>query len=122
MFGLVRCPLLAVTTAFAALVWRRKLIVACDPGDSGAPFEGAYVLLFLGPVITVAAFVVVTTTYGAISALVGSRGVVLAVAVSLIVAVVVAYVAVVWTHDPIDNAHCPGGVPLWWPSWLPLGR
>ncbi len=116
--GLLICPALSFAAAYAGVALRYKVIGACRADT--APGEGWYVLFFLGPVITIVAFVVIATIYGATAYAWGRRHPWVPLLAGILVAIVAVYVGVLVMDIPGHTPDCPSGRPPWWPRWLPL--
>ena len=92
---------------------------ACDVGVNASANSGT-LLLFVLPFL----WVVNTFLFGLVFAVVsGSTRLqtVLGVLAGLAAVVVFAWFVFAWQGTPADSPdpRCPGGVPIWWPSWIP---
>jgi hypothetical protein len=92
---------------------------ACDVGVNAGANSGT-LLFFVLPFL----WVVNTFLFGLVFAVVsGSTRLqkVLGVLAGLAAVVVFAWFVFAWQGTPADSPdpRCPGGVPIWWPSWIP---
>ncbi|WP_190039919.1 hypothetical protein [Streptomyces fructofermentans] len=102
-------------TAVAAIAVIGRAWAACDIGsNAGANGMG---LLFLAPVIWIAAAVPWVVLHGTL----GRRHPTTALMAGLIVTLWFTWFLVTWLGmpDSYPASTCPGNVPPWWPSFIP---
>ncbi|MEQ8146239.1 hypothetical protein [Streptomyces sp. OP7] len=88
---------------------------ACDVGSGSA--ANSVTLLFLAPLVWVAAGIPCGTLYGALA----RRGRGTALTAGVLLALSFTWLLVTWLGMPDDYPapYCPGNVPPWWPVFLP---
>jgi hypothetical protein len=107
-----------------AFVWSQLLWKAWTDCQAGDAFTQTLKLVFFSPFVVAS----VVVAFDVPALLVGRRWPIAAAALALAFALIATYLWFAWLLNNTQSAPfhpdqlgtCPGTVPPWWPSWLPV--